>query len=161
MQAMTTEVEGGPHGVVDMLDDNVRRNVKAIMASGNVRAVDLYTPMGLSKQVFSQRLSGVSRFTAAETRMLAYLLDVPVDLLFEEPSTVMPIPGGGTPRQPLAQQLLQELGQCARSRCSCANPQVDGGVCVSCGGTVLREVDPPSGQRQFAWPTDYPALSVV
>lgn len=99
----------------DVLNDNVRRNVRSFMAGRRLRPRDVYRPLGLSRQVFSNRLAH-ARFTAAEVRMLAYLLDVPVERLYETPELV--VRTTDEPTAPPVQQLLETTLGWARSRCA-------------------------------------------
>lgn len=63
------------------IDANFRRNVSVVMAGKRIRATTVYRALGLSRQAFSARLNGVTRFTLGESVAIASILDVPVDLL--------------------------------------------------------------------------------
>jgi hypothetical protein len=65
----------------DDIDANLRRNVGVLMAGNGVKASSLYRALGLSRQAFSARMKGVTRFTLAEALVLAELLGATVEML--------------------------------------------------------------------------------
>jgi len=103
--------------LADLLDANVRRNVRMLTTYGEIPASALYEPLVMSRQTFSAKLTGHSRFTAAEVAMLAHLLGVRTDRLYGDPDEMFRATEESTPTSGMRQRLLQELGPTKRSRC--------------------------------------------
>lgn len=70
----------------DDIEARLRRNVRILLAAertkkDGMKAVDLYGPLGVSRQVWSSRLTGGTHFTVPEVVTLGELLDVTVEKL--------------------------------------------------------------------------------
>lgn len=63
------------------IDAAIRRNVKVLAAGNDVRATTIYRTLNISRQTYSSRLAGSTRFTAAEVVELAGLLGTTVEQL--------------------------------------------------------------------------------
>lgn len=75
-----TDVLALPHPLDD-ITANIRRNVKIVMAGGDVKATAVYRALGISRQTWSSRLHGDTRFSAAEVITIANILGVSVEML--------------------------------------------------------------------------------
>jgi hypothetical protein len=58
----------------DIIDDNIRTNVRTILARSQIDRPSLYRQLGLSRQSFGNRINGPARFTASEVVQIAYVL---------------------------------------------------------------------------------------
>lgn len=74
---------------VQHVEENLRRNVRVMMAHRGKTGVELGEVIGVSRTVFSQRLTGQSKFTAAEVVLLAEALDTSVEVLAMEPAELV------------------------------------------------------------------------
>lgn len=115
MQSVTVADEA----LVDLIDENVRRNVRTLMAFGNVPSSRVYTALGLNRQKLSARLTGTTRFSAAEVAILAVLFQTSTDRLYGEPEDLLKPDPTREPQPRLRQRLedaLRSLDEVSRSR---------------------------------------------
>lgn len=136
-----------PPTLADALDENVRTNVRVLIALKGVNRPTLYRALEMSRQSFGARLNGPTRFTAAEVRILAYLLRESTDTLYMDPDELVrrsQEAPGETPTEPTTARLEQEMGW-ARSRCLSASDLAD-------GLDVIGQTRELPGQRQLAIP---------
>lgn len=63
------------------IDANIRRNVRVLSASLNIRGPTIYRQLGLSRQTYSGRLNGTTKFSAAELLKVAAILGVTAEHL--------------------------------------------------------------------------------
>lgn len=136
---MTTAQAPSPQTLADVLDANVRSNVRTLVAFSGLRMTALYEAMHLTRQTFSAKLNGASRFTAAEVAMLGHLLGVATDRLYADPDEYVRTDQGSEPRGLLRERLRQELGATMRSRCF-AVPVPDGQMELSFAPTPFLRV---------------------
>lgn len=67
----------------------VATNIRMIAEGRGMTLPDLWTKIGLSKQVFYKRLNGTSKWKAADLAAVAEALDVRVDVLLSDPAALL------------------------------------------------------------------------
>lgn len=63
----------------DVVDSTIRRNVKILAAVSSIRSTAIYGRLGISRQSYSSRLNGGTKFSAYELITLADIFDVTVE----------------------------------------------------------------------------------
>lgn len=114
---MLVAPEPTPQTLADLLDFNVRANIRTLIAYSQVPTSHYYRALGMSRQRFSGKLNGGSRFTAAEVAMLAHLLGVTADQLYADPAELVRADPTAESSSQLRLRLIEELGPTKRSRC--------------------------------------------
>lgn len=68
----------------DAFAQQTARNIRTVLQMKGIFAKDIASKIGLDSTIFSQRVSGKSRWLAREIRQLATELEVPTDVLLAE-----------------------------------------------------------------------------
>lgn len=74
---------------VEVAEANLRKNVRVFLAVRGRSSSDLARHLHVSTGRMSERMAGKTRFTIAELLKISRYLDVPVELLFEDPEEAL------------------------------------------------------------------------